>query len=423
MILSLEKVKIRVRCRKFGFINIIIMAKVSGILFFILFTSSGLLSQGFLKVNGPQIVNGQGQNVLLRGIGLGGWMLQEPYMLQLSKVTVAQYDIKAKITDLIGKKNCEKFYSAWLKNMITQRDIDSLKVWGFNSIRLPMHYNLYTLPVEQEPVKGKDTWLKTGFDLTDKLLSWCRENKIYLILDLHAAPGGQGDDKPIADVDTTKPKLWESDFNQLKTISLWKKLASRYADEEWIAGYDLINETNYKMEGNEPLRKLFLEITSAIRSVDSNHIIFIEGNQFANDYTGLTPPWDENMAYSFHKYWNPATVETIQKYIDLREKYNVPFWMGESGENNNEWYRAVVNLLEHNNIGWAWWTIKKIGSESGLMNVTRPAGYQKVIDYWAGKGSKPDRKEAKSVFMELAENVKIEKCRINYDVLDALLSN
>jgi aryl-phospho-beta-D-glucosidase BglC (GH1 family) len=380
-----------------------------------------LFSQGFLKAKGQQIVNGKGENVLLRGIGLGGWMLQEPYMLQLSEVAVAQYDIKAKITDLIGKNNCEKFYSEWLKNMITERDIDSLKVWGFNSIRLPMHYNLFTLPIEQEPVKGKDTLLKTGFDLTDKLLAWCKKNKIYLILDLHAAPGGQGNDKPIADVDTTKPRLWENNYNQLKTIALWKKLAARYAKEEWIGGYDLLNETNYKMEGNEPLKKLFLEITKAIRSVDPNHIIFIEGNQFANDYTGLTPPWDKNMAYSFHKYWNPPTTETIKKYLDMREQFTVPFWMGESGENDNVWYKAVVNLLETNNIGWAWWTIKKVGSESGIMNVTKPAGYQKIINYWTGKGARPTMDEAKTAFAELAENVKLEKCKINYPVLEALL--
>lgn len=378
--------------------------------------------QGFLKADGKAIVNKKGGNVLLKGIGLGGWMLQEPYMLQLSKVAGNQTEIKSKIADLIGETNCEKFYSSYLNNMITKRDIDSLKVWGFNSIRLPMHYNLFTLPVEKEPVAGQNTWLKTGFELTDKLLEWCREDKIFLILDLHATPGGQGNDRPIADVDTTKPHLWESEANQEKTIALWKKLAERYANEQWIGGYDLINETNYSMEGNVALKKIFLAITKGIRQVDKNHIIFIEGNKFANDHTGLTPPWDNNMAYSFHKYWNATTIETIQKFIDLREKFNVPLWMGESGENNNEWYKAAVNLFELNNIGWAWWTIKKIGSGSGIMNIKKPKDYQKVIDYWAGKGPKPTPVEANSVFMELAENVKIENCKINYDVLKSLFN-
>lgn len=387
---------------------------------FLFLSGNNAGGQGFLKVEGKEIVSGAGNPVLLRGIGLGGWMLQEPYMLQLSDVAGTQTEIKAKIAGLIGEKNCAEFYNTYLNNMITEKDVDSLKAWGFNSIRLPMHYNLFTLPSDKEPVAGQVTWLKTGFELTDNLLSWCRKNKMYLILDLHAAPGGQGNDRPIADVDTLKPQLWESEANLQKTVALWKKLAERYADEEWIGGYDLINETNYKMEGNEPLKKLFLESTIEIRKVDKNHIIFIEGNQFANDYTGLTPPWDNNMVYSFHKYWNPATIETIQRFIDLREKFNVPLWMGESGENTNEWFKAVVKLLETNNIGWAWWTIKKIGSESSLMTITKPVGYQKVIDYWAGKGPKPTLEEAKATFMELAGNVKMEKCSINYPVLKAL---
>jgi endoglucanase len=377
--------------------------------------------QGFLKVNGKQIVDGKGDAVLLRGIGLGGWMLQEPYMLQLSKVAGTQTEIKSKITDLIGEENCQAFYMSYLNNMITQRDIDSLKVWGFNSIRLPMHYNLFTLPIEKEPVAKQNTWLKTGIELTDNLLSWCKKNKMYLILDLHAAPGGQGNDRPIADVDTLKPQLWESEANLQKTIALWRLLAGRYADEKWIGGYDLINETNYKMDGNKPLKDLYLAITLEIRKVDKNHIIFVEGNQFANDFAGLLPPWDNNMVYSFHKYWNATTPETIQRFIDIREKYNVPLWMGESGENSNEWYKAAVNLFESNNIGWAWWTIKKIGSESGLMKVSRPTGYQKVIDYWAGKGPKPSLEDAKVTFMELSENMKLENCKINYGAINALL--
>lgn len=396
--------------------------KIATIIYLGFFLSAEISGQRFLKVKDTQIVNDKGENVLLRGIGIGGWMLQEPYMLQLSKVAGTQTEIKTKITELIGSENTERFYSTYRKNMISKRDIDSLKKWGFNSIRLPMHYNLFTYPIEIEPVKGKDTWLTEGFALTDSLLKWCKQNKIYLILDLHAAPGGQGNDRPIADVDTTKPQLWESDLNIKKTIALWKKLAARYANEEWIGGYDLINETNYKMDGNVPLQKLFFALTDEIRKVDKKHIIFIEGNQFANDFNGLVPPWDDNMVYSFHKYWNPTTQETIQKYINLREENEVPLWMGESGENNNDWYKGAVTLLESNNIGWAWWTIKKIGSTSGLMNVAWPKGYQTIIDYWAGKGPKPTESEALAIFMQLADNMKLENCKINYDVLKALFN-
>jgi len=376
---------------------------------------------GFLKVEGRYIVNGDGEYVLLRGIGLGGWMLQEPYMLKLSEVSHAQHDIKKKIIGLIGEEKCREFYDAWLSNLVTRRDIDSLKAWGFNSVRLAMHYNLFTPPVEDEPVEGELTWIEKGFVMTDSLLAWCAANEIYLVLDLHAAPGGQGNDIPIADVDTTRPKLWENELNRQKTVALWQKLAERYHDEPWIGGYDLINETNYPLEGNIALRELLTEITSAIRQADTNHIIFIEGNHFATDFEGLTPPWDNNMVYSFHKYWNPPVRETIQKYLDIRDQHNVPLWMGEAGENNNEWYRSAVQLFETDSIGWAWWTLKKLDSESGIMSVSIPDGYREIVAYWKGEGAPPAPGEAHQALMQLTENLRIENCSVNYGVLNALL--
>ena len=376
--------------------------------------------QNYLKRDGRNIVDSNGEPFLLRGIGLGGWMLQEPYMLKLSGISPAQYDIRKKITALVGEERCREFYDAWLANMVTRRDIDSLKAWGFNSVRLPMHYNLFTPPVEDEPKSGEFTWIEKGFIMTDSLLAWCGANQMYLILDLHAAPGGQGNDIPIADVDTTKPKLWENEVNRRKTIAIWHKLAERYSDEPWIGGYDLINETNFALEGNAALRKLLMDITAAIRLNDTNHIIFIEGNHFATDFAGLTPPWDSNMVYSFHKYWNAPARETIQKYLDIRNQYNVPLWMGESGENNNEWYRSAVHLFETDSIGWAWWTLKKLGSESGIMNVMIPDGYQQIIDYWRGNGPAPAPDEAYRVLMQLTENILIENCTVNYGVIDAL---
>lgn len=376
--------------------------------------------QNYLKRDGRNIVDSNGEPFLLRGIGLGGWMLQEPYMLKLSGISPAQYDIRKKITALVGEERFREFYDAWLANMVTRRDIDSLKAWGFNSVRLPMHYNLFTPPVEEEPDSVEFTWIENGFIITDSLLAWCGANQMYLILDLHAAPGGQGNDIPIADVDTTKPKLWENEVNRRKTIAIWHKLAERYSDEPWIGGYDLINETNFALEGNAALRKLLMDITAAIRLNDTNHIIFIEGNHFATDFAGLTPPWDSNMVYSFHKYWNAPARETIQKYLDIRNQYNVPLWMGESGENNNEWYRSAVHLFETDSIGWAWWTLKKLGSESGIMNVMIPDGYQQIIDYWRGNGPAPAPDEAYRVLMQLTENIRIENCTVNYGVIDAL---
>ncbi|WP_031426819.1 cellulase family glycosylhydrolase [Flavimarina sp. Hel_I_48] len=387
-------------------------------------------AQDFLKTDGTRIVNANNENVLLRGIGLGGYMLQEGYMLKVP-FSGQQYVFKEHVEELIGAEKTKAFYSAWRENFIQKADIDSLKRWGFNSVRLPMHYNLYTLPVYDEPIKGKNTWLETGFALTDSLVNWCRANNMHLILDMHAAPGGQGHDVNISDRDPTKPSLWESHENQQKLTDLWVKLAEKYKDEPVIGAYDIINEPNWSFEvdknengtqdtKNVLLRQLMVNITNAIRKVDQNHIIIIEGNGWGNNYNGVLPPWGDNMVLSFHKYWNNNDQGSIQQFLDYREKYQIPIWLGESGENSNTWFTDAIALMEKNNIGWCWWPLKKLGSNNPLEIKINP-GYQKILEYWRGDAEKPSAGEAEKAFIQLAENTKITNNIVQKNVIDAMM--
>jgi len=396
--------------------------------------SALLLSQfgtsQLLRTEGQKIVNDKGENIQLRGLGLGGWMLQEGYMLKTADFAGPQYQIKEKIAELIGEDGMNEFYKAYLKNGITKQDIDFLAKSGFNSVRLPMHYNLYALPIEKEPKKGQNTWLEEGFKMTDDLLKWCTDNKMYLILDLHAAPGGQGNDVNISDNDQSKPSLWESVENQKKTIALWKKLAERYKDSPWIGGYDLINEPNINFTGknpngtdetsNAPLWKLQKEITEAIRTVDQKHIIFLEGNAWGNNYNGLIPVWDNNLVFSFHKYWTFNNDEALKFALDLREKYNMPVWLGETGENSNVWFTELIQLLDKHNIGYAFWPMKKIDNIAGITNVKITPEYQKLLDYWKNGGEKPSKEFAKKALMKIAENYTFSNVEIKHNVIDAM---
>lgn len=385
----------------------------------------------YLHASGQKILDQNNKEIILRGLGIGGWMIQEGYMLGTNSFANPQHEIRAKITDVIGETNTNRFYEAWLSNLCTARDIDSLAAWGFNSVRLPMHYNLYTLSIQDEPVPNQNTWLDKGFAMTDSLLRWCAKNKMYLILDLHAAPGGQGNDASISDYDISKPSLWQSDANKQKTIALWAKLAERYANEPWIGGYDLINETNWNFTAganingcdeisNAPLRQLFVDITNAIRQKDTHHMIFIEGNCWANNHRGLWPAWDSNIAISFHKYWNYNDQGSIQGFIDMRNQYNVPLWLGESGENSNTWFTDAIRLLEKNNIGWSWWPLKKINSLVNPLTVVQTDDYNTLLNYWKNGGTKPTTDFATNALMQQAENLKIENNIYRKDVIDAM---
>lgn len=387
-------------------------------------------SQSFLRAQDQFIVNEQGEKVLLRGMGLGGWMLQEGYMLKLGNLG-QQHAMRAKIEELIGAEATQEFYNAWLANHTTKADIDAMAKWGFNSVRLPMHFNLYTLPIEQEPVKGQNTWLEQGFAMTDALIAWAKANNMYVILDLHAAPGGQGNDFAISDRDPGTPSLWQSDANQQKMIELWRKLALRYANEPAVGAYDIINEPNWGFEHaddkngcketkNEPLKKLMVDVTKAIRSVDTKHMIIIEGNCWGNNYAGILPPWDNNMVLSFHKYWNNNTRGDIKSHLLLREKYNIPIWLGESGENSNLWFTDAIELVESHGVGWAWWPLKKLGFNNPL-EVKPNTGYFALVDYWNGKGEKPSIKDAKKALLQLANHdIRFENNQFHPEVIDAM---
>ena len=389
--------------------------------YLLLFFTSFSFSQN-LKTEGKIIVDGDGNEVLLRGYAPGGWLLIEGYMMHETDGSIgAQHQIKSNLVSLMGAEKTEEFFKKWRENHFTKRDVDSLASWGFNSIRVPLHYNLFTLPIQEEPTAGENTWLEEGFSIVDNVLAWAKPHNMYVILDLHAAPGGQGRNTDISDYDPNKPSLWESEQNKSKTVALWRKIAERYKDNEWIGGYDLLNETNWDLPEGKDLKDLFVRITNAIREVDDKHIIIIEGNDYANNFTGLLPPWDDNMAYSFHKYWNSTNEDDLNWILPIREQYDVPLWMGESGENSNTWYTDAVSLFENNNVGWAWWAMKKIGSVNSPYRIVVNDGYQKILNYWKDEGDKPTEQEAYDAMMKLADNALSENCLYRKGISDALL--
>jgi len=390
-------------------------------------------AEGYLHAKDKRIVDEAGRPVILRGMGLGGWMLQEGYMLRLGELGRGQeHVIRAETAKLVGPEREAAIHQAWLDNHTTKADIDAMAAMGFNSVRLPMHYGLLTLAADQEPVPGQDTWKEDGFKRIDDLLAWTKANGMYLILDLHAAPGGQGNDLPIADRDPAKPSLWQSPENRRKTIALWGKLAARYKDEPAIGAYDLINEPNWDFDGpggdhgckdekQTALWDFYKELTAAVREIDQRHMIILEGNCWGNNYKGMPTAWDSNLALSFHKYWNVNDEASIATVLKLREAAGLPLWLGESGENSNAWFRDAIALVEKHEIGWAFWPLKKIGFNQPL-EVTPNPGYAKLVDYWTKKGPKPTADEAYAALMTLAsKDVRFENNIRHDDVVDAML--
>ncbi|MCF7807486.1 MAG: cellulase family glycosylhydrolase [Candidatus Marinimicrobia bacterium] len=365
----------------------------------------------FVHASGQQILDAGGEPALMRGMGLGGWLVPEGYML--NTISQSPSTIRADIVDVVGETGADQFYTAYHNNYVTREDIHELAEWGFDHVRMPFHYNMFS------PARG--VYIDWGFEVTDSLIAWCSEVGMHVVLDMHCAPGGQNGG-PISDSDGTA-RLWLEESNKAHTVEIWTKIAERYVDEPWVGGYDLLNEPVLPSGVTSiEFRALYVRLKEAIRAVDTNHMLFIEGNWYATDFAGLTPPFDTNMAYSFHKYWSVNDQNSIQSYLNMRNQYNVPLWMSETGENSNTWFYEAVLLFEENDIGWCWWTTKKFETITSPYSADQPAGWDLLRDYWSGSGGKPSPQAAQAILMEMADNLKTENCRFSPGVVASWFS-
>ncbi|MDP3786790.1 MAG: cellulase family glycosylhydrolase [Candidatus Omnitrophota bacterium] len=374
--------------------------------------------KSFLKTSRRNIVDGKGNAIILRGVNLGGWLVPEGYILKFEGKYDRPRTIDGLIVDLIGEEKAKEFWSAYRKKYIAEKDIETIASLGFNHVRVPFHYNLFIS--EDDP----GAWKEDGFEILDDLINWCSEYGLYVILDMHCAPGGQTGAN-IDDSIDDQPDLWTSDLNKQKTVDVWRKIAERYKDNTTVIGYDLLNEPIAskfpKYDNEKDLIPLYKAIVSAIREVDSNHIIFLEGSNWGNNFKKFPEPFDSNVVYSFHKYWDKTDKNSIKDYLRLAEKHNVPLWCGETGENNNQWYYACMQLFEDYNIGWSFWAWKKVESESGIYSIKKPAGYDAIIHYTKSGSKKPAVKQPQETLDEFIDNLSIENCRYNPKVVQGLL--
>ena len=391
--------------------------RVLALLLIALGTASASAQDGFFGTADGQILDASGEPVILKGVGLGGWLVPEGYMLHIAAPDGGSpRSIRAQIVDLIGEADADAFYDIYRDTYVAEADIEAIAGWGYDHIRLPFHY-LDVWDPETETIR------ESGFTLFDTFLGWCRTYGIEVIFDLHAAPGGQNAEN-ISDSDGTA-RLWtEPDPYQDWTVAIWAEIARRYADDPLVIGYDLINEPVLP-EGipGSDLRDLYVRIAEAIRAVDTNHILFIEGNFFATDFSALEVPFDDTMVYAFHKYWNTPDQGSIQYLVDLRERTGVPLWLGETGENSNPWFYATRTLAERNDIGWNWWTHKKVNTTNAPVSAPFAPGYEAVIAYWRGDGPRPSAEAARAGLFAMARGLALDQTVDNPGVLAALFDD
>lgn len=380
----------------------------------------------FLKVKGQDIVTPNGESFLIQGINLGNWLNPEGYMFLFKDVSSYRL-IDQAFREMVGPDFTDQFWKTFKDNYITREDIAYIKQTGMNSIRLPFHYKLFT---DEDYMGLKSN--QDGFARVDSVIKWCKAEGLYVILDMHDAPGGQTGDN--IDDSYGYPWLFESETSKQLFSEIWKKIADRYKNEPTVLGYDLLNEpiatyfTN-KEEINKLLVPVYKRGVEAIRSVDPNHIILLGGAQWNSNFSMFDEKAiDSNMLYTCHRYWCDTLQSNLQDFIDFRNKVNLPLYMGETGENTDEWVGGFRRLMERNNMGWHFWPYKKLEKTSCMVHIKKPANWDLIVEYTQKprnnfneiRAARPDQELVKKAMLELLENIKFAHCIKNQGYIKAL---
>lgn len=343
------------------------------------------LPNNFLKADGKVLRDhaGVGDVVTLRGTNIGGWQVMEGWMCPTNASD--QKAAIATLTERFGKEKADELIQVYEKAWVTEQDFDNLKALNFNVARLPIScYNL----LDEEGKLREDT-LAT----LDWFVDECGKRDIYVILDLHAAPGSQNGRDHSGD--KSGSILFTDEASQNLTVSLWEQLAKHYKGNPVIAGYDLLNEPEGSESERYPwggVQLPFLDrIYQAVRAIDPDHIIILNSIWEPTNMPDPSKYGWENVMYEYHYYcWdgtdNAATQRTFTDSKVSKNNsagFNVPVLIGEFTlfDKLNSW-KYALEIYEENGWSWTTWTYKTVGMGNwGIYNSTSSSTPQVNIFY------------------------------------------
>ncbi|MBQ8225749.1 MAG: glycoside hydrolase family 5 protein [Bacteroides sp.] len=381
--------------------------------------------ESFVTIQGPNLIQPNGEKLFIMGTNLGNWLNPEGYMFRFRKTNSARF-INEMLCQMVGPDFAADFWKAFKENYVTREDIRFIKSTGSNTIRLPFHYKLFT----DEDYMGL-TAKQDGFARVDSLVEWCREEGLYLILDMHDAPGGQTGDN--IDDSYGYPWLFESEASQQLYCDIWKQIADRYKNEPVILGYELFNEPiapyfKNMDELNSKLEEVYKKGVAAIREVDKNHIILLGGAQWNGNFRPFKDAtFDNKIMYTCHRYGGPATKEAIHHFISFRDSVNLPMYMGEIGHNTDEWQADFCRVMKENNIGYTFWPYKKMDN-SCFVGIQAPENWEEVVKfseaprttYQEIREARPDQAMARKALTDFIEACKLKNCVVQEGYIGSL---
>lgn len=343
---------------------------------------------GLVQASGRSLYDAQGNPLQLKGINAGQILLQEGWMSPFALEPLKNED-RSYITDADGNLQYPEFseeqFRVGLKSNpnLASFDIDVLMQYyygcffteeDFRIIKEDLHLNTIRLPFYYLNILNEDLTLKeedAAFAYLDWFIAQAAQNELYVVLDLHGAPGSQNGYEHSGAAER-RADLWTNQDNLDATLALWQFVSQHYTDTRpdlgaWIAAYDLLNEPTYEYQSTTTRQcwDFFDTLYDAIRANNDRHVIAMEG---CWSFSALPDPaaygW-ENVLYEYH--WYNFSHEVIpnalyfayQDLSDFGRNYDVPVLIGEftAFENKENWAEELA-LFDRRNYSWTIWNYK-----------------------------------------------------------------
>lgn len=357
--------------------------------------TNNLADENWLQVASDQIVNQKGDTIYLRGFGLGGMLHMENF---IDGYPANEETMREALKKVLGEEKYNMYFDTFYNNYFTEPDAAYIESLGLNLVRVPINYHLF------EDDMNPGVYKEAAFNQLDRVIDLCASHHIYTIIDLHALPGFQNQHWH-SDNPTHKALFWKHKDFQDRALHLWEAIATRYKDQPWVAGYDVINEPADPT--GERLFPYYKRLRTAIRKIDPNHILFLEGDRYATDFSSFNEIWD-NVVYTNHDYAMPGFIfggdypgytrghyydkDTLEQDFLKKSEFmftnHVPLWVGEFGPvytgdslKDEMRYQVLKDQLAYYDkykVSWCIWLYKDMGLQA-IMHQRDTTPYMKLV--------------------------------------------
>lgn len=328
-------------------------------------TRAPLTQRDFLRTKGTRIVNADGQEVVLKGVNLGSWMIWEDWLSPYEQAT-DHYSVIETLTRRFGTEDAYALMDVYMDNWITEYDLDRIAEMGFNCVRVPFWYrNFYVDDVGTKRLDANGEW---DFSRLDWVVRESKARGLYVILDMHGTPGFQSDAPHSGKGGSVGlfDKTEQGEFYRTLTDELWTAIASRFAGEPAVAMYDLMNEPMCDVPESSLRRRInneteYARLYNTVRAADPDHILTMECI-----WTGFNLPksflkgW-KNVVYQVHFYNNSDFIFALFLGLTRFLHPTVPLMMGEFYPHQKTTWAGCFKSMKFFNYSWMLWTYKAAG--------------------------------------------------------------